>query len=106
MAEVEWSKKANRSRVSILAYGAQAFGVEIVQQLNDRIEDYVSRLAGNPLMGAIEPLLSNRRLEYHSLVVHEHYKLVYRIEEPRIYIVDLWDTRREPNELSRRIRGK
>lgn len=86
--------------------GAQIFGVKIAQRLNDRIEDDVSRLAINPLMGAIEPLLNNRRLEYRSLVVHEHYKLVYRIEEPHIYIVDLWDTRREPDKLSRRIRGK
>lgn len=106
MAEVKWSKRANKSRISILTDGAQLFGIAAAQRLYDRIEDYVGTLAVNPLMGIIEPLLCDRSIEYRSLVVHEHYKLVYRIEVTCIYVVDLWDTRREPNKLSRRIRGK
>lgn len=106
MVEIKWSKRANRRRISVLTCGIQLFGVVTAQRLYDRIEDYVGSLAVNPLMGIIEPLLCGRSMEYRSLVVHEHYKLIYRIEGTCIYIVDLWDTRREPNKLSRRIRGK
>lgn len=106
MFEIEWSKRANKRRISILTYGMQVFGQETARQLNDRIEDYVDSLVANPFMGSIEPLLREHRSEYRSLVVHEHYKLIYRIDGDRIHIVDLWDTRREPATLSRRIRGK
>ena len=36
------------------------------------------------------------------MVVHEHYKLVYYINEAkdRIVIADLWDTRQEPRQLA------
>ena len=59
-------------------------------------------LASNPYMGKIEPLLINRKgHEYRSLVIHEHFKLIYYIDLSQniLYIVDLWDTRREPSRL-------
>lgn len=106
MAEIEWSKRANKLRIAILTEGAHKFGMKVSNALNRRIEDYVNCLSHNPYMGTIEPLLEGRRWEYRSLVVHEHYKLVYRIVANRIYIVDLWDTHREPESLSRRIKSK
>lgn len=106
MVEVEWSKRANKERIAVLTYGAEVFGIRASIALHRRIEDYVNCLSNNPYMGAIEPLLAERHVEYRSLVVHEHYKLVYRILTDRIYIVDLWNTHREPEILSRRIRGK
>lgn len=104
MAEVIWSKKANKKRIAVLTYGAENFGTKAAQKLNDRIEDYTNLLAANTRMGIVEPLLTQRRHEYRSLVVHEHYKLVYYIKEDTLYIVDLWDTRREPKGLAHRIR--
>lgn len=46
-----------------------------------------------------------RRFEYRSLVIHEHYKLIYYINDNNgvIYITDLFDTRREPKRLAENI---
>ena len=106
MAEVRWSRRANQERIAVLAYGAEEFGTQAAQRLNARIEDYTRTLSNTPLLGAVEPLLQERCLPYSSLVVHKHYKLIYRIAGQVIYIVDLWDTRREPELLARRIRSK
>ncbi len=43
-----------------------------------------------------ETLLEKEPEGYRNLVVHQNYKLVYYVEGNTIYIVDLWDTRREP----------
>lgn len=58
-------------------------------------------LAANPYMGPLEPLLAERRTSYRSFVVHEHYKLIYWVDEEKeiLYVSDLWDTRREPEGL-------
>lgn len=106
MVEVIWSKRANRERIAILTYGAETFGKLASSKLNAQIESYTVLLVENPHLGIIEPLLVERRREYRSVVVHEHYKLIYYIKGKSLYITDLWDTRREPAKLARRIRGK
>ena len=62
-----------------------------------RILDYEKLLQSNPGMGKKEPLLEKEPEGYRSIVVHQNYKLVYYVESDIIYIVDLWDTRREPD---------
>ena len=49
--------------------------------------------------GPIEPLLANRKKEYHSLVVEKHFKLISYIESNIVYITAVWDTRRNPEYL-------
>ena len=98
MAEVVWSKKANRKRIAFLTYGEKEFGRKAAVKMNERIESYVQALAGNPYMGIVEPLLRGRKETYRSLVVHKLVKLIYSVDEAtnRIRIADVWDTRREP----------
>lgn len=60
-------------------------------------------LADSPHLGPIEPLLADLPYTYRSLVVGRLNKIVYRITDNYIEIVDLWDTRREPREQSARV---
>ena len=68
MAEVVWSKKANRKRIAFLTYGEKEFGLKAAVKMNERMEGYVQILAGNPYMGVVEPLLRDRKETYRSLV--------------------------------------
>ncbi len=99
MAEVVWSKKANRKRIAFLAYGEKEFGRKVAAKMNERMESYVQALASNPYIGAMEPLLQGHKKTYRSLVAHKLVKLIYTVDEAagRIHIADLWDTRREPH---------
>lgn len=57
-------------------------------------------------MGKVEPLLVGRAYEYRSLVVHEHFKMIYRVDDACdiIYIIDFRDVRQEPQTLTNRGR--
>lgn len=100
----QWRKSAERQLKKDVEYCIRMFGTKVALQFVNSIDRQVLLLAANPHIGIVEPLLTQRRHEYRSLVVHEHYKLVYYIKEDTLYIVDLWDTRREPKGLAHRIR--
>ncbi len=93
--------RARRSMRRTLDYGRREFGLIAQRNLRQRIERTTELLAGHPQLGKIEPLLTGRRYEYRSIVVHKLFKMIYRVDEVRdaIYIVDFWDTRREPQQL-------
>lgn len=65
---------------------------------NDIIKE-TSLLNNFPYIAQIEPLLKNRPLIYRSLVVRSIFKVIYYIEEEKIYITTVWDCRRNPEAL-------
>lgn len=101
-------KAAQRQLGIIIEQGEEMFGRAVATKFYNRFMEYVKRLSTNSELGFPEPLLAERHRQYRSLMVNNHFKLVYYYDEDKdiIYIIDLWDTRREPQSLSRRIRGK
>ena len=99
--KIKWSKQAKIVLDEVIQYGELTFGTKATTKLILRIEQCCSLLAIYPRMGNIEPLLCDLDKEYRSWVVHKHYKIIYVIYEAQdeIYIVDLWDTRQEPDKL-------
>ena len=93
---VIWDDDASEKLVNALEYGRNTFGERVMKKFYNRILDYEKLLQSNPGMGKKEPLLEKEPEGYRSLVVHPNYKLVYYVDGDTIYIVDLWDTRREP----------
>ncbi len=101
-------KGAGKQLKTATAQGKRLFGVYVAQRFFMSIDHQIELLANNPYMGPLEPLLAGRRRAYRSLVVHEHFKLIYYADEQKdiLYITALWDTRREPSALVRGIRSK
>lgn len=96
--QVIWNRKALRQFDAIIAYGYDTFGRRAAEELYRRIISYEPLLEANPYLGCAESLLAHRQKAYRSIVVHQHFKLVYYINErtQTVRIADLWDTRREP----------
>lgn len=102
---IVWDNDAKVYLKEVLAYCNDTFGQHVAQQFLDRLATLEQQLTTNPERGFPEALLANRGCTYRSIVVQKHFKLVYRImEEETIHIVDLWDTRREPKKLTKRIK--
>lgn len=103
--QVIWRKRANEELRTILHYGQEVFGEQIMKRFYDQINWCETLISSNPSMGVVEPLLAHRRTMYRSLVVHKHYKLIYWVDEKRevLYISDFWDTRCAPASLAGRI---
>lgn len=104
--QIKWSKRADQALEAAFIYGMEHFGEHTARLFYKKVKADSYLLATTPLMGGAEPLLAERQKDYHSFVVHKHYKLVYYLKGNSLYIVDFWDTRREPTKLARRIRGK
>lgn len=106
--QVKWSEQAKRELDVILVYGKDNFGEEVAIKLFETTKEFTFHLAQNPHLGFPEPLLKGRNKVYRSLVIHKHYKIVYYADEKKntIFIADIWDVRREPIKLLKRIKGK
>lgn len=104
--QVEWKKRATRQLEAIIAYGESNFGQQATTRFYQKVKTGSMRLADNPELGFPEPLLAERKRNYRSLIVAEHYKIIYWVDaiQSIIYIADLWDTRREPARLAKRMK--
>lgn len=99
--KIEWVEQADAELRKLIAYSLREFGRFTTLRFYERIDKIESLLKTFPRMGKIEPQLSDKKYEYRSFVVHEHFKMIYRLDEERdiIYIIHLWDTRQEPQTL-------
>lgn len=110
MAEVIWSDDATGLRIATLTYGESVFGLKSAEKLDQAFKMYGRLLSLHPLLGHREPLLRHRTdYIFRSILVHRNYKLIYVLEPEdietavRVLIIDLWDTRMDPDFLAARI---
>jgi plasmid stabilization system protein ParE len=95
-----WTIDAKQRMKLSLAYCKKEFGKRVMLKYKENFKEQVELLRQQPYIGKIEPLLAERKESYRSLVIHRNFKLIYLVDEPSqiIYIVDMWDVRREPLE--------
>ncbi|MBO4551532.1 MAG: hypothetical protein J5733_12445 [Bacteroidaceae bacterium] len=62
------------------------------------------KLMRYPNLGKIDPLYADRSVAYRSVIINGLSKLVYRIDDDAIYVVDFWDTRREPTAQAAKVK--
>ena len=61
-------------------------------------------IESNPTIGPVESLFTERVVMYRSYVMNRLNKIVYRIDGDTIYIVALWDVRRNPGTLASEVK--
>ena len=89
-----------------MLYGLQTFGKTTAVDFVNKTNVLVQRLEKFPKIGHPEPLLKQRKATYRSIHLLPHILIVYRYYETSdtIRIVDIWDTRRNPISLAKRIK--
>ena len=105
MAEVIWNKQAENEWRKKMLYGLDEFGQTTAIRFVQRTNDIVNIIRKHPKAGLREPLLRNRKKEYRYFHLMGSLKLLYYYVESSdtIRIADVWDSRREPAKLQRRI---
>ena len=86
-------------------YINREFGRQSKDEFLQEVRKTRALLAANPYLGPVEPLMADRATTYRSVVVTKVKKIVYRITDDRIEIVDFWDVRREPNVQAQQTQG-
>ncbi len=93
--KIVWSRAADRDLARIYSY-LEPRSLRAARGLLRRLFKGIDTLAEMPRMGTVADLGMER--EYRQHVV-EHYKIFYYVEEERLVIVRLWDTRQNPTEF-------
>ena len=60
----------------------------------------VELLKKNPNLGQKEELLTHLTYTYRRLI-YNHFKIVYRIEDSTIYVIDVFDSRQSPTKMKK-----
>ena len=102
--KVIWLPQARKEVRRIGNYIRRQFGQVSYEKFKQEIRETSHLLGANPNIGIVEPLLSERTVTYHSLVMNELNKIIYFIKDDHIEVADFWDVRREPSKLAARVK--
>ena len=98
MKRVIWLPLAKEGKKQVANYIRRQFGLKRKMAFMQEVDQTVRMLINQPNIGPIDPLYNDRAITYRSVIINGLNKLVYRIDGDIIYIVDFWDTRREPTK--------
>lgn len=71
---------------------------QTAQRIVENIVGRARQLETFPESGARQEFLSNQHKQYLYLI-EGNYKVIYRIEEQVIYIIQIFDSRQDPNKM-------
>lgn len=90
------AERAKRNRNKIAAYILGMFGQQALLNFRDAYKQTKKVISNHPEGGEIEWNLSTENTKYRFKIINGLTKMIYRVAEDTIYIVDMWDTRSEP----------
>lgn len=100
------SKRFLNEAKAVALYISENFGKQYAREFSANLQQDVLHITQYPEASAPEPLLRGKQIVYRSKIVSKHNKAIYYIKGDTIYFVDLWDMRRHPDNLSKRIKSK
>ena len=105
MATVIWSKRAHKAKDKLYFNGILEFGVTVARKTAQTIQDIEADLSRWPTTGFPEPLLKGAPIFYRARHINKRFKIIYWYDEPndKVVIEDIWDTRRKPENLTKRL---
>jgi Txe/YoeB family toxin of Txe-Axe toxin-antitoxin module len=71
---------------------------EMVEGIGDKIIMSLEPLQYQAYIGQIEPYLIDIGKEYRRLI-YSHYKIIYRVDNDYVYVVDVFDTNKNPDKM-------
>ena len=82
------------------------FGEHTANNFVSKVASINRDLSRFPEIGYLEPLLKERKRLYRSRHILNRFKVIYYYSESSdtIHVVDIWDMRREPAKLEKRIK--
>ena len=102
--KIIWTESAQQSQDAAASYIIEEFGTMPLLDFYKNIDEIEEDLIAFPEIGRVEPLLQDRSILYRSLVATKYNKIIYYVDDDKIYIVDIWDTRREPKAQASRLK--
>lgn len=97
--EVIWTAYSLRSLSELLLFVRNRWGDRKAVDVRNLIQHDTSLLEHNPEMGKVIPECESLPVKIRSLVIKRKNKLFYKLEDGKIYILLVWDVRKDPEYL-------
>jgi plasmid stabilization system protein ParE len=97
--KIFWTEFAINQLEQIFDFYKYKENIIVAKKIITQIIDSTTLLEKNPFLGAKEPLLTERKKDYHYLV-EGNYKIIYWIEENYVKISSVFDCRQNPTKMS------
>ncbi len=106
MAKVIWQKRAEHELYRYLVKGFVEFGENTANRFAAKVAYISKNLERFPETGFPEPLLKDRKRLYRACHINSRFKLIYYYSatSDTLHIADIWDVKREPSTLTKRIK--
>jgi len=101
--KIFWTKFALDSLSEAYNYYKENVGIKIACNIRDSILSGSNQLENHSFSGQIEDFLLDLD-EGHRYIIRGNYKIIYKIQNRKVYVTDVFDTRQNPDKL--RIRNK
>lgn len=99
--KVFWTKFALDSLSEIYKYYKENVSVTIANNIRHGVLTSTSQLEKYSLSDIIEELLLHVD-KGHRCIIRGNYKIIYKIQNQKIYITDVFDTRQNPEKITNR----
>ena len=98
--KIFWTKFALNSLHNIFNYYKENVNKLVAQNIKNSILSGTRQLEKQPLSGTIEKLLLNME-EGHRYIIRGNYKIIYKIQNKKLFITDVFDTLQDPESIKR-----
>ena len=101
--KIYWTDFSKQELKEILYYYKVKANITVARNLVLGIINEVKILKNQPEMGQVEVLLENDNRDFRYLLYRNNYKIIYwlNVEQNRIEIFDVFDTRQNPIKINR-----
>ena len=100
--KIIWTDFASKMLREIYDYHKTTAGYKTAVKIKKNIFSSTNRLINHPEMGQLEPYLMKFN-ENHRYIVEANYKIIYKKINESILILDIFDTRQNPDKLDRNV---
>ena len=101
--KLRFTKRAREEFLLVVDVFAEYAGQHYADNFIDKVDKCCQSLLKFPNIGQPEMLLTGRGKTYRAKFINENYRLIYYATKTTVWIVDIWDRRRNPELLSKRI---
>ena len=100
---LRFNKRAREEFLRLVDIFCEYAGNKAADRFIERVQSCGESIRKFPTSSHPEPLLSECKYLYRAKSINENYRLIYRVTQTTIWIVDIWDRRRDPEKLVKRI---
>ncbi len=92
--EVTWTTHAIEDYKKVITYLKDEWSVDITLGFIDKVQQRLDRLSVFPFSG----IISKKDKSIRSIVLIKHNRLYYRIKDDKIEVLNIFDTRQNPEK--------